>query len=107
MGNLTTITFRNDSFHDFKDNPKQLSDGIIDAMNGTQLRKGRNYFHVGSSANPVVVQRTRHADDKTLYMHAGNTVVDVYDAKSEWAVDTFIQEMEYHLKRLKNIKKSL
>lgn len=49
----------------------------------------------------------RHADDHTLYMHAGNTVIDVYDAKSKWAVEQFIFEMEYHLKRLKNLKKEL
>jgi len=61
-------------------------------------------FPVGSDANPVIIQKPRHADDTTLYMHAGNTVVDVFEAKSDWAIDTFISEMEYHIKRLKKLK---
>ena len=104
MGFLTTITFRNDDYKAIKDNPETVSKIISDAQNGVQIRNGRNYDPVGNCANPVIIQKPRHADDTTLYMHAGNTVVDVFEAKSDWAIDTFISEMEYHLKRLKKLK---
>lgn len=107
MGFLTTITFYNDAASDLIKYPNVVSKGIYDAQNGTQLRDGVNYFPVGSHANPVIIQKPRHADDHTLYMHAGNNVIDVFDADSEWTVDTFIHEMEYHLKRLKKLRKTL
>ena len=73
---------------------------------GVQLNRGRNFDCVGNAANILTLQKPRHADDHTLYMHAGNTVVDVYNAdKTDWALNQFISEMEYHLKRLKAIKK--
>ena len=105
MGFLTTITFYNDAAHDLKEHPNVVSQGIYDAQAGVQLNRGYDYFPVGSHANPVILQKPRHADDHTLYLHAGNTVIDVYDADSEWGIDQFIHEMKYHLKRLKEIKK--
>ena len=101
MGYLTTITFYNDASDDLRMHPEEVSKGIYEAQLGAQ----RNYFPVGSHANPVITQKPRHADDHTLYLHAGNTVIDVYDADSDWAIDTFIEEMEFHLKRLKKLKK--
>ena len=86
MGNLTTITFRNDSYGCIKDNPKEVHQLILKAMNGEQLRKNRETEPIGSSANPVIIQKYRHADDATLYLHSGNTVTDVYKAKSKCRV---------------------
>ena len=103
-GYITTISIYNDAYCEIKNNKKEFTEGVLQAMNGTQLNRGYDYFSVGSFANPVTVQKPRRADDTTLYMHAGNTVIDVFDADSEWAVDAFITEMEYHLKRLKEIK---
>lgn len=105
MGYLTTITFYNDAADILHDHPKEVSKMIYDAQQGVQRNRGRDTDPIGHHANPVIIQRPRHADDHTLYLHAGNTVVDVYDAKSEWAVDSFIKEMQYHLKRLKALKK--
>lgn len=105
MGYLTTITFYNDAAHDLQAHPEQTMKLIDHAQSGVQKNRGRDYDPVGSFANPVIIQKPRHADDHTLYLHAGNTVVDVYEADSEWAIDAFINEMEYHLKRLKKLKK--
>lgn len=107
MGYLTTITFRNDSAKNLRDHPKEVSELIYNAQSGVQRNRGRDYDPIGSDANPVIIQKPRHADDHTLYLHAGNTVVDVYDADSEWAVSSFITEMEYHLKRLKKLQLKL
>lgn len=103
---LTTITFRNDSASTLRENSEIVSEGIYLAQCGDNFigKEGKRTFPVGSEANPVIIQKPRHADDTTLYMHAGNTVVDVFEAESDWAVDTFISEMEYHLKRLKKLK---
>jgi ribosome-associated translation inhibitor RaiA len=106
MGYLTTITISNDAYGDIEKHQKEFTEGVLQAMNGTQINRGRDYFSVGSFANPVTLQKPRHADDTTLYMHAGNTVIDVFEADSDWAIDSFIAEMEYHLKRLKEIKKN-
>ena len=105
MGYLTTITFYNDAASELKKYPEEVSQGIYDAQNGIQINRGFNYFPVGCHTNPVIIQKPRHADDHTLYLHAGNTVIDVYDANSEWTISTFIKEMKYHLKRLKNKEK--
>jgi len=104
MGYLTTITFYNDAANDLQAHPDETIKLISDAQYGIQKNRGRNYDPVGSFCNPVIIQKPRHADDHTLYLHAGNTVVDVYEAKSEWEIDTFINEMKYHIKRLKELK---
>jgi len=42
-----------------------------------------NYFTIENFSNPTIVQKPRHADDHILYLHTDNTVIDVYDAKSD------------------------
>ena len=102
MGFLTTITFYNDGISQIEKNFKEFKRIILHAANNT---KGSATAGLGNHANLVTMQKTRHMDDSTLYMHSGNTVVDVYEADSEWAIDTFLAEMKYHTKRLKQIKK--
>ena len=101
MGYLTTITIYNDSADQIKKHPRELAEKIDLACSGFQITRGRNFDGLGNAANILTLQKPRHADDHTLYLHAGNTVTDVYNAESELAIDTFISEMEYHLKRLK------
>jgi len=93
MGFLTTITIYNDSISELIENPKDLAEQLETACCG------------GTGRNGLILQKPRHSNDKTLYMHAGNTVLDVYDINSDWALDEFISEMTYHLARLKQIKK--
>jgi hypothetical protein len=107
MGYLTTITFYNDAAHDLHKHPKEVSKLIYDAQNGVQKNRGRNYDPIGSHANPVIIQKPRHADDHTLYLHAGNTVIDVSEADSEWEINAFISEMKWRLKELEAKKKEL
>jgi hypothetical protein len=107
MGYLTTITFYNDAAHDLRQHPKEVSELIYNAQSGVQKNRGRNYDPIGSFANPVIIQRPRHADDTTLYLHAGNTVIDLAEADSEWAINTAIAEMKWRLKDLQAKKKAL
>ncbi len=108
MGYLTTITFYNDAAHDLHEHPNELAHLINNAQGGVQRAMGRDYDSIGSFANPVIIQKPRHADDHTLYMHAGNTVLDISeidDASSKWAIETAIVELKQQLKRLKEINK--
>jgi hypothetical protein len=107
MGYLTTITFYNDASHELKAHPKEVSELIYNAQLGIQKNRGRNYDPIGSHANPVIIQKPRHMDDTTLYLHAGNTVIDVSEADSEWAINASIKEMEYRLKQLKEKRKAI
>lgn len=92
MGYLTTVTIYNDCADQLKTNPNGLAEDLYNACLSVQRNRGKNYLSLGNCVNGVILQKPRHADDHTLYMHAGNTVIDVY-------------EMEYHLKRLKNLVK--
>lgn len=106
MGYLTTVTIYNDGASNLKKHPEELAEALDLATKSVQRNRGRNWDGIGNHANLLTIQKPRHADDHTLYLHAGNTVIDVYDADSDWAIDTFISEMKYHLKRLKELKKS-
>ena len=106
MGFLTTVTIYNDSADQLQKHPKDLAEKLDNACSGVQINRGYNYDGFGNASNILTLQRPRHADDHTLYMHAGNTVIDVYNANSEWAINQFITEMEYHLKRLKKLRDS-
>ena len=106
MGFLTTITFYNDAADAIEKYPERVTEIISDAQSVVQLNKGRDYDPIGSHANPVIIQKPRHADEHTLYLHAGNTVIDILKKDlSSWGIDQFIYEMEYHLKRLKKLKR--
>lgn len=109
MGYLTTITFRNDSYSSFGENKNKLVEEILNALKGIQISKGRNHFSIGSETNPVILQKPRHGDDKILYLHAGNTVIDVnaIENKNEndkWFIDEAITQMEQQITRLKKLK---
>ena len=105
MGYLTTVTFYNDGADELVKHPKELALILSKACMGVQINRGFNQEGLGYRANLITLQKPRHADDHTLYMHAGNTVIDIddlYKGKNKWA---FINQMEYHLKELKKLKK--
>jgi len=106
MGFLTTITIYNDSADQLTKHPNDLAEKLRNACSGVQINRGQDYDSLGNATNILTLQKPRHADDHTLYMHAGNTVIDVYNANSEWSINQFISEMEYHLKRLKKLRDS-
>ena len=105
MGFLTTITIYNDSADQLIKHPEDLAEKLYNACNGVQINRGNDHDSLGNAGNILTLQKPRYADDHTLYLHAGNTVIDVYNAESEWAINQFIVEMEYHLKRLKKLRK--
>jgi hypothetical protein len=67
MGNLVTLTIRTNGIHEILNDPKGFCDEIEIAMNsGKTVEYG-----------PVKIQKCRHADEQTLYVHMGNTVCEM------------------------------
>ena len=73
MGNLTTFTVYTDGISEILKGQeafcKKLYDHALSGEPGT--------FGHGDHANLVKVQRLRHADDHTMYVHMGNTVTEM------------------------------
>ena len=117
MGFLTTITFSNDAADQYKKNPERLAEIIDDATIGYKCDRngGRAYSEpIGNHCNPLTVQKTRHADDHTIYVHMGNTVCEMtpYSADTNHILkhnkeyfDSMLSYMEGQVKALKHMKK--
>lgn len=117
MGYLTTLTFLNDASDQYNKHPERLVEIISDAI--TNHKSSRNGGHsyeecIGNHANAITVQRTRHADDHTTYIHMGNCVTEM----NPWSADTkdllerlpdvfdqYLSYMEQQVKALKKMKK--
>lgn len=69
MGYLTTFTIHNDHYHELKKDPQRFTKLV--------LEEG---FHKAFYNNETVqldgisIEPSRHADDRTLYLHWGNMV---------------------------------
>lgn len=76
MGNLTTFTIYNDGLHLLEDekNAIEFAKKIVEHAKSHTVASD---ISLGSFANFCRAQETRHADDSTIYVHAGNTVIDV------------------------------
>ena len=107
MGYLTTVSIYNDGAMELIKHPEELAKKLNYACSGVQINKGFNYDSLGSHGNLLTLQKPRHADDTTLYLHWGNTVIDVDNAKSERVINAFLAEMKYQTKRLKELKKQI
>ena len=110
MGYLTTITIYNDGCDQIVKNKEKVADILYNACSGEYNNNRlhyRNTVGLGNHANLFIIQKPRHADDVTLYLHSGNTVIDVSEIKETdvWAINAAISEMEYRLKQLKKLKK--
>lgn len=69
MGFLTTFTVYNDNCDEITKNPKEFAEEIYMACCNSNIGYRSNVFH-----GVIIPQKTRHADDRTIYVHAGNTV---------------------------------
>jgi hypothetical protein len=72
MGELTTFTVYNDSCDQIIQNPKEFAEEIYNACRNSYINYRRSIFY-----GAVILQKTRHADDRTIYVHAGNTVCEM------------------------------
>jgi len=114
MGYLTTITFRNDSVHSIKDNKDRLVEVILDATCGAGgMHNGCAHDEYVGSAD-LICQRTRHADEHTVYVHMGNTVQEMNSYAPETRrllekcpsfFDSCVTHLEQEVRYLKKMKK--
>lgn len=114
MGFNTTIMFHNDAYDEFQKHPDQTVKNITMAMNG--VRENRHHYGVGNHGNPMVIKRPRHADEETIYVHAGNTLCEmgVYSQETERLMiehpeffESMLKLMAYTVKELKNKYKEI
>jgi|SRR5690606_218438 len=108
MGSLTTITIYNDGAHMLEKHPEELANKLYEACLGVQRSKGQDYDSLGNFANLLTLQKPRHADSHTLYLHAGNTVMDIDEINDPNSpmFEHALSEMKFHIKRLNSLKKS-
>lgn len=114
MGYITTISIYNDGADSIEKNAEDFAKKVADACLGVHTRDMRfNSIGCGSHANLITVQKPRHADDKTIYVHAGNTVIEMnpYSKKTQDILervptffDELLDEMESKVKALKEMK---
>lgn len=72
MGYLTTFTVYNDGASGISKDPKQFADKIYSLIGTRQYEE----FHTTTAVNGFV-QQSRHADEMTIYVNAGNCVTEV------------------------------
>lgn len=77
MGFLTTITIHNDAFHNFEKHPEQFGNAIINGIGEASSKHKEVDVPFLGYANYISVQPSRHADDHTVYVHHGNTVLNL------------------------------
>lgn len=113
MGFNTIMMFRNDAYGDFEINPNETMENILKGMNNVPSEK--HHYGVGSHANPMVVMKPRHMDDTMIYVHCGNTLVEMstHNKETEDLMDNhpeffkeMLDHMEHQVKRLKEISKN-
>lgn len=81
MGFLTHVTIYNDALHAFESNPEQFAKAIFSGLrqaNHTN-RATDVSFHTKNSGygGYICVEPSRHADDKTIFVHSGNSVFNL------------------------------
>lgn len=81
MGNLTTLTIYNDGIDLIPKHAQEFADALL-AVSRTTPRPAT--IAVGNFCNLVRVQKPRHADDHTTYVHMGNTLCEM----NAWSQET-------------------
>lgn len=109
MGNLTHVTLHNDRLHDMEADPKGFAHelfALIDRSTKT---------HMPVHGGGITVQPYRHADDHTVLVHRGNTLIDIghrkfdemsYPIAAEY-LKTAQREVTWARRRLKERVKKL
>jgi hypothetical protein len=80
MGNLTTLTIYNDGIDLLPKHAQEFAVALLEATNIS----GTTTIAVGNFCNLVKVHQTRHADERTTYVHMGNTVCEM----NPWSAET-------------------
>lgn len=105
MGFISTFSIYHDQVYDIKNNKIEFAEAIYNACANPSTNYRSNVFH-----GCVIPQKARHTDDHTIYVHAGNTVVEMShysDTTKEIMKNSpkffneMLKEMEMNVKMLK------
>ena len=102
MGYLTTFTIYNDGCDLVKKHPKEFAEIIYKACSQTKP----NSYPLGNHCNLIIAQGTRHADDYTIYVHAGNTVCEM-NSYSEETKKIMMNHPKFFEKMLRLMERSV
>lgn len=91
MGFLTTFTIYNDGIDGIRKDSKEFCDNLYFAA----IRGEVSDVAHGNHCNLVKVQKTRHADDHTIYIHMGNTLCEL-NAYSDETLKGLENHQEYY-----------
>lgn len=108
MGFITTFSVYNDNCDQIIEKPKEFAKEIYNSCCNPSMGYRSNVFN-----GVVIPQKTRHADDRTIYVHAGNTVCEM-NPYSETTKDIMINSPRFFKEMLelmeanvKELKKQL
>ena len=115
MGYLTTFTIYNDGADQLTIDTDKLALKLQQGCHGIYTRDGvSGSFGHGYHGNLVTVQKPRHADDHTCYVHMGNTLTEMNPNSEETKrllesnpmyFDDLLKHLENTVKELKKIRK--
>jgi len=77
MGYLTTIILHNDALDTFQKHPANFAKAIFDGINKANDERVQVDMPFEGYCNYISVEPSRHADDQTVFVHYGNTVVNL------------------------------
>ncbi len=109
MGYLTTFTIYNDAVHMLKD--KKLQQKFCEALYYAAIGDNVCDVSLGNHCNAVKVQKHRHADDWTIYLHSGNTLIEMNEYSKEtkqflnYRPDVFERDVAFMAGVVKGLKK--
>lgn len=124
MGFLTTFTISNDALDILEDDPKQVCEKLYHAALAGKVstishhykpkKKKRGIFKKwqpksfggGVHCNPIKVQKCRHADNWTVYVHAGNTLVEM-NSYSDDTAETMRKNTEFFEEIVKYMQRNV
>jgi len=110
MGYLTTFTIYNDGVSELEKNQVEFCDKLKRACYGGFSNTPRtDSFGHGSHANLVTIQKPRHADDHTCYVHMGNTLCEMnpYSEHTKYVAENFPEYFDQMLNHMENVVKEL
>lgn len=102
MGYLTTLTIYNDGVHMLEPHAQEFAREVYRIAAGLQPAQD---IALGGFVNAVHVQRSRHADHHTMYVHAGNCVTEM-NAHSDATERLMKQNPEFFEKLLSIMTKN-
>lgn len=77
MGYLTTITIHNDALHTFEEHPEEFAKALFDGIHKANSARIATDVGFKGYCNYITIEPSRHADDDTVFVHHGNTVLNL------------------------------